>query len=437
MAVDLAPSPTAEPAPRNGSVFASLRVRNFRLFFTGQLISQTGSWLTMIAQTLLVLKLSDSSGVAVGFLTAFQFGPVLLLGAWAGAIADRANKRRLLTGLQAAAMVQSVALAMLIFSGHATVGAVYALAAVQGVITAFDNPCRRAFVVEMVPEDAVANAVSLNSAMMTGSRVVGPALAGAMVVTVGYGWTFLLDAVSYIAVIVGLLMMRDGELRSAPRTPKGKGQVTEGLRYIKANPMLFVPLVMMAIVGTFAYNFSVTAPLLVKNDLHRGDGTFTLLFSVISVGSLIGALWTARRRVVTSLQLVVGTIAFGVAMLALAVVPGLISAFLITIPVGFASMIFMTSSTAIVQLLASPEYRGRVLAIQSMVFLGSTPIGGPLIGWLADATNPRMAIAAGAVSCFVAAVYGAKALDVRFRRIAEARQSEEGVLDDPAVAMSS
>ncbi|HQV56603.1 MAG TPA: MFS transporter, partial [Ilumatobacteraceae bacterium] len=408
-------------ASERGNIFASLRNRNFRLFFGGQLISQTGSWLTMIAQTLLVLKLSNSSGVAVGFLMAFQFGPVLLLGAWAGAVADRADKRTLLTWLQSAAMLQSVALSVLIFTDHASLPAVYALASLQGLITAFDNPCRRAFVVEMVPTEMLANAVSLNSAIMTASRVVGPALAGALVVSVGYGWTFLIDAASYIAVIVGLLMMRPSELRVAPRTERAKGQVAEGLRYIKANQMLFVPLVMMAIIGTFAFNLSVTVPLLVKNDLHRGDGTFTLLFSVISVGSLAGSLWTAQRRQVTSSQLVMATAAFGVSMMALAVTPGLIAAFVLSVPLGFASMTFMTSSTAIVQLLAAPEYRGRVLAIQAMVFLGSTPIGGPFVGWIADAAGPRPAIAVGAISCIVASLYGARALNVDLRQLTPPR----------------
>ena len=441
MAAHLAPAPDGEPLaePNNStqSVFASLRFRNFRLFFAGQLISQIGSWLTMIAQTLLVLKLSNDSGVAVGFLTAFQFGPVLLLGPWAGAVADRSDKRKLLIWLQSAAMIQSLALATLIFADVATVGHVYALALVQGIITSFDNPCRRAFVVEMVPADTVANAVSLNSAMMTGSRIVGPAAAGALVVTVGYGWTFAIDAFSYIAVIIGLLMMRNSDLFGAARAERAKGQVMEGLRYIRAHRMLFVPLLMMLIVGTFAFNFSVYMPLLIKNDLHRGDGTFTLMFSVVSVGSLAGALWTARRRVVTAEQLVSSAILYGIAMVSLAVIPGLPAAFLIAVPLGFASVTFMTTTTAIVQLLAGPEYRGRVLAIQSMVFLGSTPIGGPVIGWVADAISPRAAIGLGATSCFVAAVYGAKALNVRFRRMAEARQSEEGVLDDPAVVMSS
>lgn len=396
--------------------FRSLSHRNFRLFFTGQLISQTGTWLSMVTQTLLVLKLTDS-GVALGLLMAFQFGPMLLLGAWAGAIADRSDKRTLLITLQAFAMAQSIALGLVVLSGAASVPVIYALAAVQGVITAFDNPVRRSFVVEMVPARDLPNAVSLNSAVMTGSRVLGPAIAGALVLTVGYGWPFIIDGLSYIAVIGGLVMMRPSELfRSAPM-PHRKGQVREGLRYIRSEPNLLVPLIMMALIGTFAFNFQVTVPLLVNGPLSGGTGTFTLLFSVLSVGSLIGALATARRSRVTPQQLVNAAAAFGFAMVLLALSPTLGVAFPVAVLLGLASIAFMTTSTAIVQLLAGAEYRGRVLAIQAMVFLGSTPVGGPIVGWVSDTVGPRAGIALGAVACFAAAAYGARALDLTDRRL--------------------
>ncbi|WP_426573262.1 MFS transporter [Aquihabitans sp. McL0605] len=391
--------------------FRSLRHRNFKLFFIGQLISQTGTWLTMITQTLLVLSLSHS-GTMLGLLTAFQFGPVLLLGAWAGAVADRADKRKLLITAQAAAMAQSLALGILVLSGHATIPAIFILAAIQGVITAFDNPTRRSFVTEMVTAEDLPNAVSLNTAIMTGSRVVGPALAGVLVLAFGFGWPFILDGLTYTAVIAGLLMMRPAELfRSAP-TAKAKGQVREGLRYIRATPNLFVPLVMMAIIGTFAFNFSVTVPLLVKGPLGGGTGSFTILFSVLSVGSLVGALLSARRKDATPKHLVQSSIAFGISMVLLALAPTLGLAFPAAIALGLASVFFMTSSTAIVQLLAGAEYRGRVLAIQAMVFLGSTPIGGPIVGWISDVSGARAGILVGAVACFAAAVYGARAMDL-------------------------
>lgn len=409
--------------------FRSLEHRNFALFFGGQLISQTGTWLSMVTQTLLVLKLTGS-GVALGLLTAFQFGPMLLLGAWAGAVADRADKRKLLITVQSLAMAQSFVLGAVVLSGHATVGVIFALASLQGVLNAFDNPTRRSFVVEMVPAEDLPNAVSLNSAVMTGSRVVGPALAGALVLSVGFGWPFILDGLSYVAVIVGLLLMRPADLyRSAP-TPRSKGQVREGLRYIRAEPNLFVPLVMMAIIGTFAFNFSVTVPLLVKGPLDGGTGSFTLLFSVLSLGSLIGALATARRSEVRPHQLVTSSVAFGITMGLLALAPSMAVALPVSIGLGLASIAFMTSSTAIVQVLAGPEYRGRVLAIQAMVFLGSTPIGGPIVGWVSDTAGPRVGILVGAVACLVAAAYGARNLSLADEGVHA--PEPDAVVDTPA-----
>ena len=290
-------------------------MRNFRLFFAGQMISQIGNWLTLVAQALLVLKLTDNNGLAVGLLTACQFLPVLLLGAWAGLVADRSDKRRLLVIVQAIAMLQSFALAALAFSGNPPVWSIYAVAFVGGITTAFDNPTRRAFVVEMVPEEDVQNAVSLNSALMTSSRIFGPALAGLLIVTVGYGWCFTVDGISYIAVIVGLLLMRTNELRSSPVAIKAKGQVRAGLRYARSKTDLWVPLVMMAIIGTLTFNFNVVMPLFVKTTLGGSDTTFTILYSVVSIGSLCGALLTARRKTIEVHDVVVGAALFGVAML--------------------------------------------------------------------------------------------------------------------------
>jgi MFS family permease len=411
--------------------FRSLHTRNFRLFFLGQLVSQTGTWLTMIAQTLLVLKLTDS-GIALGLLAACQFGPVLLLGAWAGAVADRADKRRMLILTQTLAMFQSLAIAIVVFTHTETVGIIYALAAVQGVITAFDNPARRSFVVEMVPETELPNAVSLNSAVMTGSRVFGPALAGLLVVTFGFGWAFLIDAFSYLAVIWGLWAMRPAELYSVPPAAKGKGQVRQGLRYVFGEPKLLVPLVMMALIGTLAFNFSVTLPLLVKRTLHGDDTTFTILFSILSLGSLLGALYTARRKTITGRNLIASAFAFGISMIGLSAVPNLWFAFPVGVAMGFASVGFLTSSTAIVQLLADPVYRGRVLALQAMVFLGSTPIGGPIVGWVSDIGGPRAGVALGGIACIVAAVYGRYALqDVPRKRRAKPQIVEDPLADEP------
>jgi MFS family permease len=409
----MADAPVAvEDTPTRVSTFESLRVRNFRLFFSGQLISQIGNWLTLIAQALLVLKLTDS-GLALGLLAACQFGPVLILGAWSGLVADRSDKRKLLMIVQSFAMVQSFALAFIAFMHQPPVAAIYIVAVLGGVATAFDNPARRAYVVEMVPEANVQNAVSLNSALMTGSRVVGPALAGLLITTVGYGWTFAVDGISYLAVILGLFMMRTRDNRPHLVTPRGKGQVREGLRYVRTMPELFVPLVMMAIVGTFAFNFQTVMPLLVKRTLHGTDRTFTLIYSVISIGSLAGALLSARRSSADVRNIIWSTYAFGVAMLLLAVTPNVPFTYPIGVLVGISSITFMTTSTAIVQLRSDPSMRGRVLALQAMVFLGSTPIGGPILGYVSQQFGARSGVAIGGVSAIVAGVYGMHAIKVK------------------------
>ncbi len=382
--------------------FRSLRIRNFRLFFTGQIISQVGNWLTLVAQTLLVLKLTGN-GFDVGLLTACQFAPVLLLGPWAGLIADRSDKRRLLMATQSLAMVQSFALAVLAFQPAPPVALLFMLAFLGGIVTAFDNPARRAFVTEMVPEKDVQNAVSLNSALMTSSRIFGPALAGLLIATVGYGWCFLTDGLSYLAVLTALFMMRPAELRRPPLAARAKGQVREGLRYIKTMPDLWIPLVMMAVIGTLSFNFQVVLPLFVTRTFDGNEGTFTLLFSVISIGSLAGALSTARRTTVNLNQQVVAAAGFGAAMLVLAAAPTLGLAFPVAMGVGFFSIMFMTASTAVVQLKAAPAMRGRVLAIQAMVFLGSTPIGGPILGAVCDAFGARAGLVVGGVAAVGAA----------------------------------
>jgi MFS family permease len=385
--------------------FYSLRVRNFRLFFGGQLISQVGNWLTLVAQALLVLRLTDS-GIALGLLAAAQFGPVLVFGPWAGLIADRSDKRKLLVIVQVIAMAQSFVLAALAFAGDPPVAAIYAVAFVGGLTVAFDNPARRAFVVEMVPETQINNAVSLNSTLMTGSRVIGPALAGLLVGTVGFGWAFLVDGLSYLAVIAAFFMMRPSELRPAVVAKRGRGQVREGLRYARSVPELFVPLMMMAIIGTLSYNFQVVFPLFTTRDLGGDATTFTLLFSVVSLGAFIGALGTARRTSIDIRAVGMTAVGFGAALAAIAIAPNQAVAFPLGVLVGLFSIGFLTASTAIVQIAAAPEMRGRVLALQAMVFLGSTPIGGPIVGAIADHFGARYSIAVGAIAALSAGAWG-------------------------------
>jgi MFS family permease len=386
-------------------IFRSFDIRNFRLFFAGQLVSQVGNWLTLVAQTLLVLKLTDS-GYALGALAAAQFGPILLVGAFAGLVADRSDKRRLLMIVQALAMAQSFCLAALGFMSNPPLLAIYAVAVFSGIATAFDNPARRSFVVELVPEERIPNAVSLNSALMTGSRIIGPALAGLLVTTVGFGWCFLLDAISYVPVILAYWRMNPAELRQAPVTPKGRGQVREGLRYARSIPELWVPLVMMTVIGTLAFNFQTVLPLFATRDLHGSDVTFTWLLSTLSFGSLIAALAAARRTTVDVRTVSRNAIIFGVGMMLLTFAPNQPAAFVTGFLVGFGSIMFMTAATAITQLAATPSMRGRVLALQAIVFLGSTPIGGPILGAIAETFGARYGIAVGAVATLAAGGFG-------------------------------
>jgi MFS family permease len=385
--------------------FSSLQVRNFRLFFFGQLTSNTGNWLTNVALTLLVLHLTDS-GVAVGVLTACQYGPILVLSPFAGAVADRSDKHRLLYVTQGLEMLESVVLALLAFQHHPPVGALYATATAGGVVLAFDNPLRRSFVTEMVPPDQVPNAVVLYSTIVNGARVVGPALAGALVVSVGYGWCFAVDAVSYVAVLGALWAMRPNELRRIPPAPRAKGQVREGLRYVLSTPALWIPFVMLGIVGVLGYNFNVTLPLFVTRTLHGGDGAFTLVYSVMSAGALLGALAVAHRNLVRVRDIVLGSALLGAAILLLAATWNVALAVPASFLIGGTGILYMTTTTAIVQVRADPHLHGRVLALQTVLLVGTAPLGGPLLGWMADELGARAPLLLGAAACLVAAAWG-------------------------------
>lgn len=398
------------------STFSSLRHRNFRLFFIGQSISNSGNWLTTVALTLLVLKLSGD-GVGVGLLTACQFGPMLLFSAWGGAVADRCDKRQMLLLTQSLEMGQSIALAVLAFIPSPRLSWLYGLALVGGTLLSFDNPLRRSFVAEMVPVEDLPNAVVIYSTIVNLSRIVGPALAGALVLTVGYGWCFTLDALSYVAVLACLVMMRPAELNRQPRPAAMKRAVCDGLRYVRSTPLLRTPFVMLAIILLLAYNFTVTLPLFVTRGLGAGEGTFTLLYSVLSAGSVTGAMIIARRKGVELRQVIRAAVALGAALLVLSITPGPAVAFPAAFVLGMASMLYITSSTTILQVEARRDMQGRVLALQTVLLGGSAAIGGPLLGWIADTVGARVLVAVGGVACLVAAGIGA-ALDVDGSRAA-------------------
>jgi MFS family permease len=392
------------------TTFRSLRYRNYRLFFTGQLVSQAGTWLTMIALVLLVLHRTDKSGLAIGILTACQFAPILVLGAFGGLVADRYDKRRLLLVTQTLEMLQSFGLAALAFIPGTPLIAFYLMALAGGTMLAFDNPARRSFVSEMTPTGDLQNAVTLNSALMTSSRVIGPAIAGLLVVTVGFGWCFTIDAISYLAVIASLWMMRTEELYPAPVASRARGQVREGLRYVRRVADLRIPLIMMTVVGLLTFNFSVVIPLFVEKTLGGSDSTYTLLYSVLSLGSLAGALFASHRHFIGIRTIVVAALGFGATMMVFSIAPNLAASFPIALVVGFASVMFMTSSSAVVQLRSDPSMRGRVLALQAIVFIGSTPIGGPILGFVCDQFGARGGLLLGGVAALAAGAWGARAI---------------------------
>ncbi|MFA5882469.1 MAG: MFS transporter [Acidimicrobiia bacterium] len=392
--------------------FRSFASRNFRLFFTGQLISQVGNWLTTIATTLFVLHLTGS-GIAIGVLTACQFAPMLVFGLWAGVIIDRTDKRKLLLGTQVVAALQSVALAVLAFSGDPQLVAIYAVAFIGGCVVAIDSTTRRAFVVELVDESLVTNAVSLNSALMTSARVVGPVVAGALVALFGYGWCFTIDALSYLGPMIALSLMRPAEIRRPPVVARMKHQVRDGLRYVRTVPELWIPLAMTAVISTFTLNFQVVMPLLVTETFSSTEAVFTILFSVLSIGSFLGAIWMARRISLHLAQTVFTAALLGIATLALAVAPTLAVAFPIALVMGLGMTAFITSSTANMQVAADPGKRGRVLALQGVVLLGSTPIGGPILGVVCQTWGARAGLLLGGVAALVAAGFGSWATSRR------------------------
>jgi len=371
----------------------------------GQLVSNTGNWLTNVAIILLVLKLTHS-GLDVGILAACAYGPVLVLTAWAGAFVDNTNKHRFLLLTQSLEMLQSFSLAALAFMHHPPILGLYALAVLGGIFLAFDNPVRRSFVSEMVSKDDIPNAVTLYGIITNGSRVFGPALAGLLVSVVGYGWCFTFDALSYLVVICCILRMRVSELFLREAKGKAKSTVRDGLRYIKATPELWITFAMLAVIGVFSYNFTVTLPLLVTSGLHGATNEFTILYSIFSLGSVTGALIIAKKRLVQLRHVVVGAFALGITMLVLGAMPNTSFAMPAGFALGLASLVYITATTTLMQVQSKPEMLGRVLALQSVLMFGTTPIGGPLLGWLSDVEGGRAPIFVGGVAAILAGGLG-------------------------------
>jgi len=394
--------------------FRSLRVRNYRLFFGGQLVSLIGTWMQTMALAWLVLNITHSPA-QVGFIVAVQFIPTLVGGIHGGLVADRFDKRKILLVTQVCFTVQAVVLSAFAIAHAATLPVLYTLAFVQGMITTVDNPTRQAFVSEMVPAAEVPNAVGLNSAMFNTARVIGPAIGGVLIDLVGTTTCFVLNAVSFAAVIAALAAMRPAEFHRGAPIRREQGALRAGLRYVWGEPTLRLVMIMVALIGTLAMNFSVVLPVLAKQVFHGTAGTYGLFSAVIGVGSLVGALAVASRAQPTTRLLAISAAGFGAAMLLDAVAPqrGLeVPALIVT---GVASVTFFATANAALQLTSRPEMRGRVLAIYVFLFLGSTPIGGPIIGWISGMWSARWALAVGGFACLVAAAFAVPAVSIRWQ----------------------
>jgi MFS family permease len=381
--------------------FDSLHVFNYRRFFGGQIVSLTGTWMQTVAEMWLVLHLTGN-GVALGLTTALQFLPVLLGATWGGLLADRLPKRRLLIATQAAQALPALALWGLTVSGSVALWMIYALVFLRGCVTAVDNPTRQAFTMEMVGPKRLANAVALNSALLNSARIFGPAIAGVMIATSGLSLCFLINGISFLAVIASLATMRPAELHPSPPARRGSGQLRAALRHVWITPELRVPLLVTAVVGTLAFNFQVSLPLLARFTFHGDGATYAALATAMGIGAIAGALAVAHRGRPTRGLLSGAAVAFGALILFVAAAPTLRSALALLVPMGFASIVFASTANASLQLASHPAMRGRVMALYAMVFFGSAPIGGPLVGWVAGAAGPRAALALGGVATVLA-----------------------------------
>ncbi|SFP46525.1 Predicted arabinose efflux permease, MFS family [Amycolatopsis arida] len=422
------PAPPAEPARDTGAttrrgMFSSLRVRNYRLFFSGQVVSNIGTWMQRIAQDWLVFTLSGYDPVALGVAVALQFTPTLLLSLWAGVLADRVDKRRLLIAIQSGVAGQAVVLGLLDVTGVVTLWHVYLLCFALGCLSALEVPTRQSFVAEMVGRDQVANAVALNSSIFNMARIVGPAVAGFVITWVGTGWLFLANAASTVAVLVGLALMDPERLFRAPAVGRAKGQLREGLRYVRCRADLSVLMVLVFFVSTFGITFFTSLAIVAGNVFGtRADG-YGLLSTMLAVGTFTGALMAARRgsRGRPRLRvLLVSGFGLGALEFVTAFMPTYLAFGIALVPLGFATITFLNTANALVQTAVSPEMRGRVMGLYVLVLIGGNPIGGPMTGWMADLFGGRSPFYIGgalsALAVVVCAVVLARRGGVRLAR---------------------
>jgi len=387
-------------------MFAALAVPNFRRYVSGQALSLIGTWVETVAQALLVLRLTHS-GIVLGLATATRYAPILLLSPHAGLLVDRYSKRRVLLCTQIGLGLVSALLGVAVLGGGVRLWQVFVLAVAFGALSAVDNPARQAFVAEVVGHDLIRNAVTLNSTTVNVARVIGPTIAAVLATTIGLGWCFVVNAVSFGFVVVSLLSLRADGLHPAPPLPRRRGQLLEGLRYAARVPAIIRPLLMMALVGTFTFEFEVSLPLLAHTTFGGGDTTYSWLIGGVGAGAVAGGLYAARSAGTGVARLTRASLAYAVAVGLVSVAPTLPTAIAACVLVGVASVIFLTTGNSTIQLAAEPAYRGRVTALWSMALVGSTPIGSPVIGAVSDAAGPRYALALGAAACLAAVVVGA------------------------------
>jgi MFS family permease len=403
--------------------FDSLAVPNYRRYFVGQIVSLSGNWMQAVATVWLILSLTDS-GVAVGLTTALEFLPILLLGAWGGLLADRLPKRRLLLATQGLMIVPALALLTVTATGVVAPWMVFLAVLARGAVNAVDNPTRQSFVIEMVGADRLVNAVSLNSVIVQAARIVGPAVAGVTIAVFGVAPCFALNALTFVAMIVALWGMDPGGLHAAPTVAREPGAIRAALRYVRRSPELAVPLALMALVGTLGFNFQVVLPLLAKFSFGGGPAAYAALVSAMGVGSIVGALVNGAHGRTGPRLIAGGALAFGASALLAAAMPSLAFEIPVLALLGASAVTFAATINSTLQLAVSPQMRGRVMALYSVVFLGSTPIGGPLAGWLSEAYSPRVALLLAAISGFSAA-WAARAGFERLKRTAKTTSAIE------------
>jgi MFS family permease len=391
------------------TTFSALHVRNYRLYFFGQIVSVSGAWMQRVAQAWLVLDLTGS-GTAVGGLTALQFLPLLVAAPFGGVVADRVDKRRLLFVTQSLAAVIAATLGLLVLTETVELWMVYALAFTLGMVGSFDNPARQSFVIEMVGRGRVVNAVALNSVTINAARILGPALGGILIVTVGIAMCFLLNALSYVALLTALALMHPGELQRSIPQSRRRGQLREGLRYVAGERLLRTLLVMTAVAGALSYEFEVSLPLLAKFTFGGDAGTFGLMFTALGVGAVVGGLHTASVTDRTAVAAARMAAVFGLAIATVSVAPTLWLALTALVVVGAAGTSLLAFSNSLLQMHARGEMRGRVLALRAMAFLGTRPLGAPLIGWIGEHVGPRYAVATGALAALLVAGWGYRKL---------------------------